>query len=574
MFWEGAHEFHGFIASRYNIQIKGNEESMKNHWLMDKIVLNKTFVRFFVVWYVICVTSVYTLLSHTIPTNSPQIIYLICQPVCYALLLASFMYLLGKWRILFLPFFMYVYIVELTEHWLFAKFRTYFTGDLLLMAMNSSWDEIRVFVSDSFSWSLFFILLVVVIAGYFIIRVLFAGKIGTGLRTRLLIFGVCLVPFVAFNCLLLNPRNIPSQMMFVLVVTDTIRSLRINSEIYAACKRPGPIGDVHLSSVASGDPVGVVMVGESMTRNNLGIYGYARNTTPEMKGVKNGELFVFTDLLGVWSNTQGALRHLLTEFEIGGETAECALPYVCRRAGYECVLLSNQNHWGAYDTIDTLLFSACKDATWIGELKADHKLYDIDMVPMLKDKLTACSSQPFICFMHLAGSHNPFTYYPKEFTIFKPDFVDKCNAHLTGSKRVQYNDYDNTILHTDATFGGVVRVLGETHRPAFVLLVSDHGETPRVGKWRVGTHKDLWEIPMVVWVSEEYEKAYPATVKKLRGAVGRKLQQDQLFVGMLSLAQIVGFSRYSEERDFLSSKFKVREMRMVQNGKVPYEGDK
>lgn len=547
---------------------------MKTHWLVDKIGLNKVFVRFFAVWYVICITSVYSLLNHTIPTNPSQIIYLICQPLCYALLLASFMYLLGKWRILFLPFFVYVYLIELTEHWLLVKFRTYFTGDLLLMAMNSSWEEIRVFVSDSFSWSLFFVLLVVAIVGYFIARVLFAGKIGTGLRTRMLIFGICWFPFVAFNCLLLNPRNIPMQMMFVFVVTDTIKSLRINGEIYAACKRPNPIGDVHLSSVASGYPVGVIMIGESMTRNNLGIYGYARNTTPEMKDIKDGELFVFTDLLGAWSNTQGALRHLLTEFELGGGTAECALPYVCRQAGYECALLSNQNHWGAYDTIDTLLFSACEDATWIRELKTGHKLYDIDMVPMVKDKIISCTNRPFLCFMHLAGSHNPFNVYPKEFNVFKTDFVDECNDHLTGSKRASYNDYDNTIRHADATFGGVVRVLKETRRPAFVILVSDHGESPRAGKWRVGTHKDLWEIPMVVWVSEEYKKAYPEAVKNLRGAVGQKLQQDQLFVGMLSLAQIVGYSRYSEERDFLSSKFKARKIRMVQNGKVPYEGDK
>lgn len=543
--------------------------------LMSKFGLGKTFFAAFVVWYVICLTSICTKFSHVIPTDPTKIIYLICQPACYALLLASFMCLLGKWRIILLPFFVYVYLIELAEHWLLVKFNTYFTGDLVLIAMNSSWEEIKVFFADSFTWPLLLILLLALIVGCYIVWLLFSGRIEVGMRMRLILFVVCSVPFVVFNCVLLKPRLIPRQMMFGFVVEDTIKSLKINNEIYAACKHPASVGNVRLSSSATeGHPLGVIMIGESMTRNNLGLYGYARNTTPEMQGIKDGELFVFMDLLGVWASTQGALRHLLTEFELGQEShAECAFPEVCRRAGYECVLLSNQDHWGTYDTIDTLLFSACKDATWIRELKSERKLYDIDMIPMLGDKIKH-SDRPFLCFMHLFGSHLPFDVYPKEFGVFKPDFVDECNMHLTGQERISYNDYDNTICHTDATFGGVVRVLKETHRPAFLLLVSDHGESPRAGKYRVGTHKDTWEIPMAVWVSEEYKKAYPETVKKLRESVGKKLQQDQLFVGMLSLAQIVGYSRYSEERDFLSPKFKVRKMRIVWNGKVPYEGDK
>lgn len=542
--------------------------------LMDKFGLDKRFFCALAVWYVICLTSAYTKFGHAIPTGPTKIIYFICQPACYALLLTSFTFLLGKWRILLLPFFAYVYLVELAEHWFFVKFHAHFMGDLALIAMNSSWEEAGAFFADSFSWPMLLGLLAVFIAGYFIARILFAGKIEAGMRARLILFGVCSLPFVVLNCVLIKPRFIPYQMMFVYVAADTVKSLQINREIYAACKSPAPVGEVRLSSVASGNPLGVILVGESMTRNNLGLYGYARDTTPEMQGIKDGELFVFSDLLGVSGNTQGALRYLLTEFELEGRSAECAFPEACRRAGYECALLSNQGHWGVVDTISTFLFSACKDATWITELESGRELYDRDMVPMLRDKAMAHSDRPFLCFMHLAGSHNPFKSYPKEFGIFNPDFVDGCNAHLTGSGRALYNDYDNTIRHTDAVFGGVVRVLKEAHRPAFALLVSDHGESPRLGKWRVVTDKDIWEIPMVVWVSEEYKKAYPETVRRLREAVGRKLQQDQLFIGMLSLAQIVGYSRYSEERDFLSPKFKARKVRRIQNGKVPYEGDK
>ena len=87
-------------------------------------------------------------------------------------------------------------------------------------------------------------------------------------------------------------------------------------------------------------------------------------------------------------------------------------------------------------------------------------------------------------------------------------------------------------------------------------------------------HRDLWEIPMVVWVSEEYRRTYPETVRALRESVSKKLQQDQLFLGLLTLSQVIGYSRSEPEGNFLSPRFRGRERRLVENGQAVYEDDK
>ena len=103
------------------------------------------------------------------------------------------------------------------------------------------------------------------------------------------------------------------------------------------------------------------------------------------------------------------------------------------------------------------------------------------------------------------------------------------------------------------------------------MLISDHGESPRKEGMRITTDLDVWEIPMVVWVSDEYKKEFPEVARHLQESVDKKMQQDQLFVGMLSLSRISGYLRYDEHRDFLSPNFTPRTHRYVCNGTAVYE---
>ena len=528
----------------------------------------------FGIWYLLWWLDVFTLQGQRIPERTMEAIYLFAQPFCYACLCNGLMILLGRFRRLLVPLYAYLFLIVALEFSLERIFGSYFTGDLLQIALNSSWDEIVTVVGGALSVTTVLVVGGLACAGVLLARLLFRPRCQIGRMQRVCAFAVSCLPFLMMDVGYMKVSYIPRQTLAALVISDTIGAYRDDAELWKACRDPLPFGDVKIDRRGA-QPFGVIVIGESMTRNNMQIYGYGRATTPGMCSIADGEVFAFSDVLASWSNTQGALRHLLTELELDGNRRPmCALPEVCRRAGYACILLSNQSHWGAYDTLDTMLFSACSLAVWIGELKSERRLYDVDMVGMLDEMAATNAARPIMSFVHLAGSHSPCRNYPRELEVFPEGLSDAFNGHLAEDGKRYYNRYDNTIALADRTFCGLVGVVRKTHRPGFVLLISDHGETPRAGAMRSMRHRDLWEIPMVVWVSEEYRRTYPETVRALRESVSKKLQQDQLFLGLLTLSQVIGYSRSEPEGNFLSPRFRGRERRLVENGQAVYEDDK
>lgn len=523
----------------------------------------------FVIWYLLFGLDLLTLRRLMPSGEAKEICYLIIQPGCYAALCMACAILLGRHRWVLVPVYVYVFIIELVELVLLLMFNAYFLGDLLLIILNSSTEEILDFVEAFLSVKTVALIILSVVVGCITTYAVFRRSCQLKLATRACLFVVLCCPFVLLNVCYMSVQLLPSQMLCTYFLTDTVTAYASNAEFAQASRNPLPYGDVKIDVPKDLELFGVVVVGESMTRNNMQVYGYSRETTPRMCSLEN--IYVFKDLLSSWSNTQGALKFLLTEKELkGGQDALCVFPEVCRRAGYHCVLMSNQNHWGCYDTFDTMMFSACHEATWVKELKSKSMLYDVDMVNMLG---TCYTNGHTMVFMHLYGSHYPCKAYDPETKKFSEDLKDNYTEGLDASQRRLYNQYDNTIEMTDRTFYGLVDLVKRTHRPGFVMLVSDHGETPRAGM-RVTTDLDLWEIPMVIWISDEYKELYPGVSRQLENAASQKLQQDQLFVGMLTLSQIIGYSRYEDKRDFLSPNFQPRIHRMICNGAEIYAPDR
>ena len=118
----------------------------------------------------------------------------------------------------------------------------------------------------------------------------------------------------------------------------------------------------------------------------------------------------------------------------------------------------------------------------------------------------------------------------------------------------------------------MIRIVKRENRPAFLVYISDHGETPDSTHWRYFPDRDLWELPMFIWYSPEYVECYPEVVARTAEAVNLPLQSDQLFFGLVSMAQIIGseIQSYDTSKDFLSPEFKSRSQRLVLKKKFVY----
>jgi heptose-I-phosphate ethanolaminephosphotransferase len=319
---------------------------------------------------------------------------------------------------------------------------------------------------------------------------------------------------------------------------------------------------VRMQSDEAHPVLGVFVLGESASRNHWSLYGYDRATTPNVDALRN-ELVVFGDMVTTDGNTSAAMRGLFST-----RTAEhhsdfrYSMSQILKRCGFSVVLYSNHRRWDQYYSDETFSFAGCDPFLCMSE-QGETNHYDGVLLKYL-DRSLECATCNRVVFLHLMGSHFELAdRYP-------PGDAPFGTRTEKGIEHTQVDHYDNTIWYTDKILGEVVRKLKALHKPAWMIYVSDHGETPSAKGWRTATDNDLWEIPFVVWTSPEFNAAYPERVAALRRAKDKPLQSDQLLYGLLRFMGVEGLGNAPEE-DFLSDAFKPRTPRLILSGTTAYQ---
>ena len=96
--------------------------------------------------------------------------------------------------------------------------------------------------------------------------------------------------------------------------------------------------------------------------------------------------------------------------------------------------------------------------------------------------------------------------------FFKPD--DASQANIIHRPKL-LNAYDNAVRYTDKLLDDIISLLDSSNSKAVMIYVSDHGEDifdDDRGRFLhaspVPTYYQL-HVPLIIWSSEEYDKAYP-----------------------------------------------------------------
>ena len=265
---------------------------------------------------------------------------------------------------------------------------------------------------------------------------------------------------------------------------DTLRGITQYRELLRA-----GIWDGELLSEVAERPAGtatniVVILGESMTTDRMSLYGYVKPTTPCLDGLRD-RISVMGPVRAVDTSTVKALRLMLTRATVekphrAVETAAVAL----RRRGYRPVLISAQPKWTRRCGVGQMLFAACETRTYLADNERGQGVWDHALVDYLKREMSVDDERPFAIFLHLQGSH-----FDPKYRV-PPDF----------STPEGFDDYDRSILYTDAILGAICKALPP--RTAMVY-VSDHGETPDAPSWRDARNPSLWKVPLDIYPKNE-----------------------------------------------------------------------
>lgn len=266
----------------------------------------------------------------------------------------------------------------------------------------------------------------------------------------------------------------------------------------------------------------LIVIGESASRRHWSLYGYHRNTTPELAALGN-ELLVFRDTVcrtvGTLTEIQGMLCTDAESLPVFALFAD---------AGYKTHWFSAQLDQGPNDVKVAAIVQTCADRVFL------NGAYDENLVPLVRRAVAEPGKH--LILVNLFGSHVSYDdRYPARFAVF----------HGEGEKEHRLAAYDNTIHYTDHVLAEMISVLRERDEPSCFLYLSDHAEDVYDSDSdhylfrsdSVATDA-MYEIPLVAWFSPAYARDNPTFVATARAAQNTPFQSKGLYHTLIDLARL------------------------------------
>lgn len=286
----------------------------------------------------------------------------------------------------------------------------------------------------------------------------------------------------------------------------------------------------------------VLVVGETGRAMEWSLYGYERETTPNLQKTPN--LIYYKDAITQSNNTHKSVPVILSaasaeNYEILYEQKSIVTAF--KEAGFKTLVIANQKLTTSiiscfYREADTFIdMSSFKTGSYL------KSLHDGALLPYLEEELDKSSDNLFIV-IHTYGSHfNYYERYPKEFSIFTPDKADGIRATL---KKELRNAYDNTICYTDYVLSEIIKRLDRPNTCAALTYISDHGEdifddsrNRYLHASPIPTYYQL-HVPYIYWFSEDYKAFSPHKYEWVKRHAVLPVSSNSLFHTMLDIAGI------------------------------------
>jgi len=275
-------------------------------------------------------------------------------------------------------------------------------------------------------------------------------------------------------------------------------------------------------------PVVVLVIGESLRRRELGLYGYRRDTTPLLKNLDS--LIVYTDAVTTAPVTQAAVKMLMTGAtpETAYDFAERSWVALAREVGYQTAWVSNQDRTEGTETV--LVSEDAEDVVYTSHSYTASAQLDEDVLPEV-DRVLGARRGPLALVVHLMGSHEDYSLrYPARFDRFRGG-----DGSLGPAEQALVDAYDNSVAYTDWVVSEIVARVAATGAPAVVGFVSDHGENLFDGGGDLHGHGVLVptdaevEVPLLFWTSPAFRAERPTMDAALRANRQRPVSTGDLF---------------------------------------------
>jgi glucan phosphoethanolaminetransferase (alkaline phosphatase superfamily) len=285
----------------------------------------------------------------------------------------------------------------------------------------------------------------------------------------------------------------------------------------------------------------ILVLGEAVRYDHLGIHGYALNTTPYLAQQSN--LISYDSAFAQANLTANSLPLILsraTADDPNRAFREKSIVAAFEEAGIVSGYITKQQP----TAIERRILSSCHyPYAYSKDFDVDGN-YDAEMIDQLR-AYVADTAQFFV--LHMLGSH--FRYelrYPACFEVFKPVMGKSFSYSMINksNKDKFVNAYNNTLLYLDYFMHELITYVDSLNKPAVIVYLSDHGESFWDDEQNLSLHgsysiaKSEFHVPMLIWYSDQYAAAYPQKVENLKQNKTRAVSSNVVFSSMLDMAGV------------------------------------
>ncbi|OLS62617.1 phosphoethanolamine transferase CptA [Pseudomonas putida] len=320
----------------------------------------------------------------------------------------------------------------------------------------------------------------------------------------------------------------------------------------------------------------VLVLGESTTRQHMHLYGYNRDTTPNLDALAASDtgLTVFRNVVSPRPYTIEVMQQILT---FGDEQnpdrflTDPSLINLMKQAGYKTFWITNQQTMSKRNTMLTTFSQQTDEPVYLNNQRNQNAAQYDDVVFAPFEKALQDPAPNKFIIVHLLGTHMDYEYrYPPEYQKFNDR--QGVPGQLSSSQVDTYNEYDNAVLYNDFVVSDLIKRYSASTPNGFLLYLSDHGEDvyssgahDRLGRNEAAPTRPMYTIPFILWTSPRWQAAHP---RDLQAMANNAYSSSHLIHTLSDLAGL-SYDRFEPAKSLVSTQF-VRAPRWIGD---PYQKD-
>lgn len=290
----------------------------------------------------------------------------------------------------------------------------------------------------------------------------------------------------------------------------------------------------------------LVYIGESTTIMNMGVYGYPRNTTPNLKQfyLADPNFILFHNMFSTHTATSFSLLEALSfaannnnRFLPINKRKRCSLISVLHAAQVKTKLFSTQNSGGSFNLASSMIFGAADKKFAINTERVgnnlpkkriwDHDFFANSIIKQMPFSYTAKT----LTFFHSYAGHGkyldniPNAFRNKADSFFynkKPNYMLGKNAKSKDIDVVE--DYDSAIKYIDFSLATAINFVKNSKQPVVFMYFSDHGESAYANSTHDPIHfmHEMIRIPFLMYFNAAARITYPEIFAKYKSLAAKK----------------------------------------------------